>query len=455
MSATFVLLKKSIALFARNRAAVILTFVVPGMLVALMGFVFGLYGHRESGPSGIPLGIANLSDNPGAAKLVEALRAEKTFDVRVQEKLPTGSRGFSEATLREKIHAGDFRYGLVIPEDLISTEHMGIHLKFLTDPRNDIESQMVVGLLQKVIFTKVPQLLSASLRQQAERHIGATGLKEFHHSIAELVANRFGGNAAEIERRIDEGDLGLGAFNESPAASPAQNSGKTEAKEDETTFLSRIFKFDTEQLTGKNLSNPMGARLVGGYAIMFLLFAVSGSAIAMFEEKRTGIFQRILAAPVTRAQIVWSRFLFGVLLGVIQIGALFFAGHVLFHLNLLPHLGALLVLTVCASAACTAFGMLLASLAPGPEAVQGLSTLLIMAMSAIGGAWMPVSFLPVFIQKFSKLTIVYWSVEGFTSIIWAGQSLRDVLPNIAALASMAIGVMAVAIWSFRRGKMFD
>lgn len=454
MRATLVLVQKSIWLFLHNKAAVILTFVVPGLLVALMGFVFGLYGKRESGPTGIPLAIANLSADPAATKLVDALRAEKTFDVRTEEKIPNGTRSYTEASLREKIHSGDFRYALIIPEDLISTNHIGIHLKFLTDPRNEIESQMVTGLLQKVIFMKVPQLMGLSLQKQAEGYIGKPAMKEFNHSMADLVAKRFGGDAVEIERRMNEGDLGLGAFNATTTSSSGSTNGSSSSPSD-ASFLSRIFKFDTEQLTGKNLSNPMGARLVGGYAIMFLLFAVSGSATAMFEEKRTGIFQRILAAPVSTTQIVWARFLFGVILGVVQISVLFFAGHVLFHLNLMPHIVPLFVLTVCAAAACTSFGMLLAALAPGPETVQGLSTLLIMAMSAIGGAWMPVSFLPAFIQKFSKLTIVYWSVEGFTSLIWAGQSLQEILPNIAALGGIAVGVMAIATWSFRRGKMFE
>ena len=63
--------------------------------------------------------------------------------------------------------------------------------------------------------------------------------------------------------------------------------------------------------------------------------------------------------------------------------------------------------------------------------------------------------MPDYIQKFSKLTIVYWAVEGFTDVLWAGQSLLEVLPKVGILAGIAAGVMLVAVWRFNRGRLFD
>ena len=62
MHPSFVLLKKGILVFTRNKAAVLITFLVPVVLIALFGFVFDLYGNRErQGPTGIRLAIVNLS----------------------------------------------------------------------------------------------------------------------------------------------------------------------------------------------------------------------------------------------------------------------------------------------------------------------------------------------------------------------------------------------------------
>ena len=75
-------------------------------------------------------------------------------------------------------------------------------------------------------------------------------------------------------------------------------------------------------------------------------------------------------------------------------------------------------------------------------------------MSAVGGAWFPITFMPEVIQHFSKLTLVYWSMEGFSAVLWARQSLLQILPILGILGGITAGVMALAVWRFNRGKIF-
>lgn len=133
---------------------------------------------------------------------------------------------------------------------------------------------------------------------------------------------------------------------------------------------------------------------------------------------------------------------------------LFFAGRVLFGNEVEQHVGLLLLVSIFAASVCTSFGMLLAAIAPHAHAVQDLATFLIMLMSSLGGAWFPVSMMPAFIQQFSKFTLVYWSMEGFSVVLWAGQSLVQILPIFCILAGITAVVMAIAIWRFNRGKIF-
>jgi ABC-2 type transport system permease protein len=195
--------------------------------------------------------------------------------------------------------------------------------------------------------------------------------------------------------------------------------------------------------------------LIGGWAIQFLLFSLNASVAGLFRERDTGIFQRVLAAPVSRAQILWSKFFFGVAIGVLQLVALFIAGGEIYGIEVLPHLHLLALVCVFAAAACTAFAMLVTALVPNAEAASGLATFVIMLMSAVGGAWFPLTFLPAFIQQISKFTLVYWSMEGFSAVLWAGQGFVQILPIIGVLAGIAAGVMTIAIWRFNRGKIFD
>ncbi|PTX97794.1 ABC transporter permease [Opitutus sp. ER46] len=448
MSPTFVLFRQALLSFRRARAAIVITFVVPVVLIYLFGHVFGLYG-KESGPTGITLAVLNLSPEPAAVKLVAALQAEKTFRVITTQRDAQGvEQLLTEAAIRTALRDNAYRHALIIPADLLRDDALGVHLRFLTNPRNEIESQMVNGVLQKTVFSNVPQLLGSSLQRRARSFLGAERQEAFNGAIASAVSSAFGTERAAVLKRIEAGDV-FGT-----AAEPAN--GATAATGDKAKdVFSQLVRFEKEQVAGLEVKNPMAARMVGGYAVMFLLFAVSGAANSLFEERRTGVFQRLLSSPVRPAHIVWARFLFGIALGLVQIGAMFVAGRIFFGLDLLGHAGALFAVALSAAAACSAFGLFVAAVAPSAPAASGIATFLVISMSAIGGAWFPVSFMPDTIQSISKLTLVYWSVEGFADVLWAGRPLLEILPKIGILAAMAAGVMAFSIWKLNRSRFFE
>ncbi len=196
-------------------------------------------------------------------------------------------------------------------------------------------------------------------------------------------------------------------------------------------------------------------RLIGGWAMQFLLFALVSSSTSLFHERDFGIYQRLLSGPVPRSTILWSKFLYGTGLGLLQLLVLFLAGSLLFGINLGPHLPSLSVVCVFAALACAAFGMLLASVSRTPEMARGLSTFAILLMSAIGGAWFPVGLMPALMQKVSQLTLVYWSITGFTQAMATEASFAQLLPSVGILAAMTVLILAVAGWQFRRGTIFE
>ncbi len=447
MNAILTLLRKDFANLRRNRAAFVLSFIVPMIIIYIVGQVFGL-GRSDSGPTGIPLAVVNQSADPAAAKLVAALQAEKSFRVITEYTNPDKTkRPLVEADLRPMIHDRQFSYALVIPADLISENRFGLHLVVLSDPRNDIENQTVSGMLQKTIFSNAPQLLGQMLQTRAKGYVGAERMERFNQIIADNAARTFGGDSAEILKHIHEGDFGAvgrGADNAALAGPAATDDG----------MLSKLVKIDSEQVVGKDVKSPTATRIVGGYAVMFLLFALSNASAAFFDEKNTGVFQRVLSAPVSRAQLLWSRFVYGVLFGLGQLMALFLAGHFLYGVDVFGHLGNLLLVCASVAAACTSFGMVLSAVTRSADAARTLATLLVITMSACGGAWFPISFMPQFMQQIAHFTIVYWAIEGFGAVLWAGNNLLQLLPIVGILLGISAAAMALAVWRFNRSNLF-
>jgi ABC-2 type transport system permease protein len=289
------------------------------------------------------------------------------------------------------------------------------------------------------------------MQARAKDFLGAPILQQFNSRIAGAITDAFGGDPTEVEQALAAGDFTLRTAGSMPSTDDT-DAAPVPAQQD---FFAEIVKIESEQVVGRDVKSPAATRVVGGWAMMFLLFALSGSATSVFEEKKAGLYHRLLAGPVTRSQILIGKFCWGVLIGLVQLVTLFLAGQLMFGIDIIGHLPNLMIMSLAAAAACTAFGMLLAAVSPTPQAASGLATFLILMMSAIGGAWFPISFMPEFIQTIAQFTIVYWAMEGFIQVLWSGHTLSQLLPTLGILTGTAVVVMAIAVWRFNKGRIFE
>lgn len=448
MRTVLTLIWKDVLLFSKDKVAVSLTFLVPIVLIYIFGQVFGV-NRSSSGPTGIPLAVVNESSEPAIDALVAALRKEPAF--RVLQEVPATKQAaavaLTEAMVREGIRENRYRFALVFPVDAMADDAFGLRLKFLYNPRNDIETQTVTGLLQRTIFTEAPAVFLQSLRKQAGNYIGQERADRFYDEMAVSIGDAFGYEKEKVRAALAQGGRGFGA--ESFRGTTVAGNGRP------ADFLERIIKLEKEQLAGQQVKNPAATRSVGGWAMMFLMFSLSASAASLFDERKAGLFQRLLSGPVSRTHVLWSKYVFCIGLGLVQLVTLFFAGQVMFGIDVLANFGNLLFACLSAALACTAFGMLLASVARTPAAANGMATFLILTMSAMGGAWFPLSFMPEFMQTLGRFTITYWSMEGFTAALWAGASFSQMLPVCGMQLAIAAVIMTVSLWRFRRGAIFD
>lgn len=452
MHLVLTLLRKDLLSFSKDRVAVGLTFLVPVVLIYIFGHVFGVT-RTDSGPTGIRVAVVNASRAPEVAALIAALKREAAFRIVETRRTEDGSEvPLTEEEVRAGFKANQHRFALVFPADATGDASFGLRMKFLLNPRNDIETQTVTGLLQKTVYTAAPQLFLQSMRKQAIEVIGAADTDRFYGDMSGAISRAFGFDEAKVKEAMNRGEIpGLGGAPGASDASAEKGAGAGGA----AALLERVIKIETEQLAGTQVKNAGATRVVGGWAMMFLLFSLSGMATSLFEEKKAGLFLRLLAAPVRRAHLLWSKYLFGIAVGLVQLIALFFAGRVLFGIDVTTNFGNLIVICLAASVACTAFGMLLAAVTRTAAAAQGLATLLVLTMSAIGGAWFPTSFMPEFIQQLSKLTVVYWSMEGFAQVLWNNCTFLELLPTVGVLLGIGALLIGVSLWRFQRGPIFE
>src|SRR5476651_706708 len=110
MNPILVLLRKDFSILLKDRASIMLTFFVPFGLIYLFGQIYHV-NSSDPGPAGIPVAVVNQSDNPSAARLVDALKAEKTFKVLTSYVNDDGTkRPLTEDDLRPLMRKDDFRF---------------------------------------------------------------------------------------------------------------------------------------------------------------------------------------------------------------------------------------------------------------------------------------------------------------------------------------------------------
>ncbi len=441
MSVILSLMAKDFRIFWSDKVAVVLSLVVPMMLITIFGFAMG---GAQGGSLGIRVLVVDEAQTETSARLIRALEEERALRIVHQES--DEDRAGGEERARELLanDASNFRFAVIFPEGF-EGENFGFRLKYLYNPRYDVENQAVTGLIQKVFYTHGFPILQQRLNRTLLAESGPEAITGFQNSIAELISEQFGAPYVEVRGAFQEGTI-FPDMNritgDSGDQGPAQNP------------FSEMLDIESEQVAGLGL-NP-AVQSVGGMTVMFLLFAMAGSASSLFEEREAAIFQRLLGGPVTRTQILWSKFGFLLILGILQVTVLVGFGHLLFDVisstsQLLP----LAVVCIFGAAASTGFGMILAAICRTSGQASGFGTLLILSMSALGGAMFPPFMLPDLIRDYvSKGTPVYWMMDGIYKVLWESRPVAELGLNLMVLAAFAVVTLAIAIWRFRRGEIF-
>lgn len=417
----------------------VLTFIVPLVMIIIFGYIFGGSG----GPRGKSALILVDESHSILSRLIEqkldSSKALYPLKKHVKEN-STDTIAFDEKTAKEWVQTGRISAAVVMPKDFFTDTSTAIKFKFYYDPKSEIESSIIQGNMQQIIMTQVPRVFPVIMRRKVVELMGSDSTSKFFMGMSTIVADYFKVNPDSFINRFTKVD----------SAALFQSS---QDSSDEVDFMNNLVKFESEQLVGKRITNPGLTRTVGGWAMMFLLFSLTGAATSMFEEKQEGTIKRMLSMPITRAQILWGKYIYCILLGVIQLLVLFIFSWLLFDVAIFSNFFNLLIVMLASAAAAVSFGMLITSSVKTLQQASGFSTLIILIMSALGGSWFPVTFLPDWMQYLSKATLTYWSVEAFLQVLWRQSDFFGIITNIIVLITIAVLINTYALLRFKRGAL--
>jgi ABC-2 type transport system permease protein len=203
---------------------------------------------------------------------------------------------------------------------------------------------------------------------------------------------------------------------------------------------------------GTSGKRPSISFFAAGLGVMFLMFAVTGRSSILLEERENGVLGRLMAARVGMSRLLVGRWLFLVILGTTQVLVMFVWAALVFGLDLFTprHFAGFAATTLAIAGAAAAFGLILSAACRTRAQLNGVTVVVILTLSVIGGNMFPSFLMPAGLQSVGRLTFNAWALAAYRKIFWYERPLSELAPEIAALLAATVVFLLIARWIARR-----
>jgi len=393
---------KDLKLFFSDKKSVIITFLLPILLITLFAFAFGGFGSSEE-PRIIDLLITDLDNTVESKNLIQSLDSIKGINL-IKTTLDKANNA---------VRKGNYVAVLVLKNGyqkaVESSEPIPLELKY--DQSREIE----VGMLQAVLMESLMQKVSKNAIQK---------------NIEGFLDKEFAGMAPGMKKRILE-----------KTSSDDSSSGNS--------FVD--FKMTAILQEDKGEQPNYGLiQAVAGTAIMMLLFSIAEIGGGLLDEKEGGTLKRLLYSPLKSREILFGKMSAALIIALLQLVVMFTFAWIAFGLPIFKDIISLLILIFAVAFAVASFGIFLVSIAKTRKQLSGLSSMIILTMSAIGGSMIPLFAMPPIMQKIAVVSVNYWGIQGFYDIFARNLSLIELLPRIAVLIGIGLVMSFISLRLFKK-----
>jgi ABC-2 type transport system permease protein len=165
--------------------------------------------------------------------------------------------------------------------------------------------------------------------------------------------------------------------------------------------------------------------------------------------RRMGLWQRLRAAPLSRATLLGSRIAAGTIIALLLMTGIFAAAIVIFGVRIEGSVLGFVGVAVAFAALTSSLGLLIAAIGRTPEATRGMAIVLTLLLVMLGGAWVPTFVFPEWLQSLTRWVPSRWAIDGFDAMTWRAQPLEAVLWPVAAMLGLSAVLSALSVYLFR------
>jgi ABC-2 type transport system permease protein len=420
------LIRNDLRIYMTDRRAMIIGVLVPILIAAFFGYVFGGNDSAEVGK--IPVAIVD-EDQSAVSRAIAADFAREPL-VLVQM--------LNRAQAEQAVRAGKIQVAAVIPRNFgagairaLFSERARPQVELLIDPSQSMSGRVVEGLFAQHGMQEITK----------EAFSGASG----QAALADSIARLDGASPADVPERAELKNL-LEALRNLNARVGSEGGGSAGLQRG----LSIPYVVATRAVTSARSVPYNGyAHSFAGMTTQFILLAGIDAGIVLLLARERGIWQRLRSAPLGKAQYLLARIISTALIGLFQFALIYTAAIAIFKVRIGGSFIGFAALAVALCVLNAAFGLMLAAIGRSAAATRGIAIMATLLLVMVGGAWVPSFVFPKWLQQVSLALPTRWAVDGLDAMTWRGLGLDAAVAPILVLGATAAVCIAIAIWRFR------
>jgi ABC-2 type transport system permease protein len=419
------LVRKDLKLFFSDRRSVVVGILVPIVLASFFGYLFG--GQRGDAETSK---VAVLMIDQDGSDISRDLMAQLAGDRMLNVKPSTLDAA------REAVRKGKATAAIVVPKDFgrdagraLFTGANKPDLSLLYDPSHSMELGLVKGILSGAVMESVSK----------EMFNGSSGRQMLDESLSRVENSS--DLSPEDKKALRDVLSGAKELNERQAGT---RQGTLSGG------LTMPFETRDEAITsGGNVAYNGYAHSFGGMGIQFILFMGLDVGIALLMLRRTGLWQRLRAAPLSRTMLLGSRTVSASLTAGFILAVLFIFARVVFGVRILGSFPGFVLVCAAFSLMTAAFGLMISALGETVEATRGYSVMATLVLVMLGGSWVPTFVFPKWLQRLTVVVPTRWAMDGLDAMTWRGLGFSAAIAPIAVLLLFTLLFGAIAVMRFR------
>jgi ABC-2 type transport system permease protein len=354
VGAALVIAAKDLRQRFRDRSAIVLGFVAPVAIAALMSFAFSTTENFH-----FTMGVVDDDGGPVAAALLEVLGTPELQEIVTVEMIS------SPSDARELVNGGDVATAIVIPAGFSEAAtaiqpEAGTELAVLTNVDSELDAQVTRALIDSFVAQVNANRLSVATAIAA----GAP-ISDIEALAAEAAAER-------LPVQVEQQPVGA------------------------------------EQLSTISYYAP-------GMGIFFVLFAISFAARSFFGERQQGTLERMAVAPVPRRAILAGKALSVFVYAVASLAMMAVVTGLGFGADWGHPLAAAAII-VAIAASVVALTALVIAIARTDRQADGLSSIAVFTLALLGGNFIFISEAPPAMRTLALATPNGWALRAFTDL---------------------------------------